>query len=80
MSCESCKWWLKQDKDALGKAKDLYDHATSATPPFEAGFCVRFPPAPSRAKRAGWVTTRADDFCGEYQEEPKAGKTQKEVK
>lgn len=68
MKCEDCKWWLKQDKDATGKAKDLYEHTSSSLPPYEAGFCIRFPPTifSGTSRMAGWVVTRPDDFCGEH--------------
>ncbi len=67
MKCKDCKWWLRQDKNASGKAKDLYEYTCSASPPFDAGFCIRFPPSCNGInKRAGWVVTRPDDCCGEF--------------
>jgi len=68
MKCKDCKWWLRADKGAEGKTRDLYEYTAAKEKPFVAGFCVRFPPMRTIgcSMRAGWVVTRPDDYCGEF--------------
>jgi excisionase family DNA binding protein len=64
--CKNCKWWLESSKNGTDKQKDLAEKIQKDGGNYRAGFCIRFPPAYG-GNRAGWVTTRPDDYCGEYE-------------
>lgn len=58
--CSSCRFWDPRSTEPEAEATDQGD-------------CLRYPPArgsgsaPSRAlSRMMWPTTRAEDWCGEY--------------